>query len=197
MANRAPYRLAASLCAAPPCGSETRMAASHRSFSLRPSGRAPSSSADPDVAIGQRSGRATAEAAVHAWVRIFGLLGRRRATRCSERARRGRQGGGHRAPHALHSRRPRGRRSVDLDPAGRTQRATQQDSSPHAGQRRRALGQRGLTVGAPDPDPSRHQAGQGKSRRRGTIVSITTAATSFKTRIGGCFSSCLSNETTR
>ena len=53
VANRAPYRLAASLCAAPPCGSQTRVVASNRPFSLRPSWRAPAVAANPNPAIGR------------------------------------------------------------------------------------------------------------------------------------------------
>ena len=49
--------------------------------------------------------------------------------------------------------------------------ATQQDSRPRAGQRRRALGRRSLAVGAADADPRRRPAGQGQSHRRGTPVS--------------------------
>ena len=195
MANRAPYRVAASLCVAPPCGSQTGVVASDRPFSLRPSRRAPAVAADPNPATGRRPGGRTAQAAIHAWVRIFGLLGRRRPACGPERARRGRQGRRHRAPHPLHKRRPRGR-SMDPDRPGRTQRTSQQDSSARGGQCGRALGQRGLAVGAPHPDPCRRQAGQGQSHRREAFVSTTTAATSFRTRTGGCFSLCRSNETT-
>ena len=53
-----------------------------------------------------------------------------------------------------------------------------------------------LAVDAPDPDPCRRQARQRQSHRRQASCFNTTAATSSKTRTGGCFSSCRSNETT-
>ena len=53
VANRAPYRVAASLCAAPQRGSQTRVGASDWPFSLRPSWRAPAAAADPDPATGR------------------------------------------------------------------------------------------------------------------------------------------------
>ena len=105
VANRAAYHLAAALRAAAPHGSQARLAAAARPFSLRPSRRAPLAAANANAAIGRRSGGRTAQAAIHARVRIFRLLGRRRAARRSECARRRRQGRRHRAPHALRPRR--------------------------------------------------------------------------------------------
>ena len=58
-----------------------------------------------------------------------------------------------------------------LDRAGRTERTTQQNSSARIGQRGRPLGQRGLAVDPPDPDPCRRQAGQRQSHRRQATVS--------------------------
>ena len=81
-----------------------------------------SPAADPNAPTQRRPGGRTAQAAVQAWVRIFGLLGRRRPACGPERARRGRQGRCHRAPHALPERRSRGR-PMDPDRAGRTERA--------------------------------------------------------------------------
>ena len=170
MANRTPYRVAASLRSASPRGSQTRLVASNRPLSLRSSRRAPLIAANANPAIGGRSGGRTPQAAVHPRVRIFGLLGRRRAACGPERARRRRQGRRHRAPHALPERNPRGR-SMDADRAGRTERARQQDSSARVGQRGRALGQRGLTLDAPDSDPCRCQARQRQSHRRQAFVS--------------------------
>ena len=196
VANRTPYRVAASLRAAPPYGSQTRLAASDRPFSLRPSRRPPPFAANPNAPTGRRSGGRTAQAAIYAWVRIFGLLGRRRAARRPECARRGRQGRRHRAPHALPERRPRGR-SVDPDRAGRTQRADSARFERARWSTRPGLGSaRSCSRRSRSRPPPPSGWSRAVTSSWGDCFS-TTAATSSKTRTGGCFSSCRSNETTR